>query len=220
MMRFLQLPLAAFAAVTLVACGGSDKEAAKVGDAEKVEEKGGSAYTIDTDASEVSWKAFKVTGDEHWGKFPLLKGELKVEGEQIVGGNFTMSIKDLTVDDLEGEKQTKLVNHLKAADFFDAENHPEATFEIVEVKAGAEGEKAVEMGATHTVKGNLTVRGKTNSVTFPAKVEMSDANVMAESAFTIDRQLWDVNFQTPDAAIKDDVEIGFKIQAKGGEAAS
>jgi polyisoprenoid-binding protein YceI len=48
-------------------------------------------------------------------------------------------------------------NHLKSADFFDAENHPEMTFESISVKKISDFEMQV--------KGNLTLRGVTKEVT-------------------------------------------------------
>jgi polyisoprenoid-binding protein YceI len=44
--------------------------------------------------------------------------------------------------------------------------------------------------ATHTITGNLTLKGTTKSITFPAKVAVNDNVVTADANFNIDRTQW------------------------------
>jgi polyisoprenoid-binding protein YceI len=69
------------------------------------------------------------------------------------------------------------------------ENFPETTFLITEVR-----EKADSAGNTHEVFGNLKIKETTRLINFPAVIEVSETEVRALAAFSIDRTLWDVRF--------------------------
>ncbi len=207
----LQLLFALALLISLTACGGAKNEEAETGEAEEVTEaEGGSAFDVNTENTRIGWRAYKITGDEHYGSFPVKNGEIKVEADEIVGGTFTFDIANLKVEDLEEdtEEHGKLTAHLKAPDFFDAEKYPEGKFTVTKVVA-----KAGENGTTHEVTGNLKIRNKENSITFPAVVEMGEDKIAVEAKTAIDRQKWDVNFNTPDAAIKDMVDIEIELEA-------
>jgi polyisoprenoid-binding protein YceI len=47
---------------------------------------------------------------------------------------------------------------------------------------------------THTVTGDLTMRGVTKSVTFPMKVQVTDERVTGEAEFAINRMDWNIAF--------------------------
>ena len=68
-----------------------------------------------------------------------------------------------------------------------------ATFDITRVEA-MEGD-AVK--ATHTISGNLTMRGITKNISFPAMVTLDEQklHIKAET-FTIDRTEWNVMFNS------------------------
>jgi polyisoprenoid-binding protein YceI len=53
--------------------------------------------------------------------------------------------------------------HLRSADFFDVENHPEITFESTKVEPAGDG--------TFKVTGNLTIRGITREIALDASVD-------------------------------------------------
>ncbi len=72
---------------------------------------------------------------------------------------------------LPGEYQQKLNGHLKNGDFFEVEKYPTATFKITSVK------KNNDKVYNSLVTGNLTVKGKTNAVSFPAKITYANGTV-------------------------------------------
>ena len=90
-------------------------------------------------------------------------------------------------------------------DFFDAENHPTAMFEVT----GSEG---------NTVNGNLTVRGKTNpeSLTIESMEVAEDGAAMIKGSMTFDRQKYDVAWEhyLQDVILSDDIKLDFNITAK------
>ena len=119
----------------------------------------------------------------------------------------------------EGKKATDLEGHLKNQDFFLVDSFPTAKFDITSVGAlDTTATKSVVEGATNTVSGNLTLKGKTVNVTFPAKVVITDTDVTVDSKFTINRQDWGLTFgaegDPKDWGIAQEVDIELNIKAK------
>lgn len=169
-----------------------EADTAEAGEAQEVEQTAGANYTADVSQSKVEWIGTKPVGQHH-GTFTLENGTLVVSENALKGGTFTIDIKSLTPDDQEAEGNSKLQGHLLSADFFDAENHPTGTFEITNVTEGvANTEDLVMKDATHTITGNLTLKGVTKSITFPAKVSMDGNSVTADANFNIDRTQWNM----------------------------
>lgn len=188
-------------------------------------------YPVDTESSKVSWRGKKLAYD-HYGELKLSEGELHVVEGSLVGGSFTIDMNSLTDVDLAGEpgKQAKLEAHLKgsdaekgADDFFNTEMYPTATLVITSIEP-AEG---VE-GASHMISGNMTVKATTKQVTFPANVSMSENGVDAKAAFSFDRTVFSVNFNSgtviedmaKDAIIADDIDLYIDLKASAPATAS
>ncbi len=221
MKRIPFLTLIAIPALFLASCGSPEGTEATVTDATTpTETPTATSYAVNTESSLLTWKGSKVTGSSHEGTLKLSEGTLNVEGGALVGGNFTVDMTSLDNTDLKGtDGYEKLLGHLKSDDFFSVETHPTAKFEITNVTA-----KAGEAGATHEISGNLTVKGITKNLTFPAKVNISDENVEATADFFFDRSLYDVKFGSTsffeglgDKAINN--EISIKVDLKASKAA-
>lgn len=106
------------------------------------------------------------------------------------------------------EWSAKLDKHLRSEDFFDAPNHPKAIFESTEVRDEVEGEN------THVIQGNLTLRGKTKLVSFPAKVQITDKRVSGKAEFSINRKDFGIVYPgKADDLIRDGVVL--KLQFSG-----
>jgi len=115
---------------------------------------------------------------------------------------------DVDVTSLDTGK-AKLNGHLNSADFFDTEKYPKATFQSTNIQEGS-----TEAGMTHTVTGDLTMRGVTKSVTFPMKVQVTDERVTGEAEFAINRMDWNIAFPgAPDNLIQDKVVLTVKLVA-------
>ncbi|MFB2118646.1 YceI family protein [Parapedobacter sp. 2B3] len=168
----------------------------------------GNDLAVDTEQSSVHWTGRKVSGQHH-GDVQIKSGTLTVEEGKLVGGNFVIDLTTITNHDLDGEYKGKLEGHLKSADFFDVDNHPEASFEITNVQDGA-------AAGTVAISGNLTIRGVTKNITFDAQVqEATDTAVKATADFNIAREDWGVNYagQADDLISK---EINFKVTLVAG----
>lgn len=165
---------------------------AEVTEAQEVEAAAGNTYAADVSQSKVEWIGTKPVGQHH-GTFTLQNGTLIVSENALKGGTFTVDIKSVTPDDQDAEGNAKLQGHLMSADFFDAEKHPTGTFEITNVAEGVQNTDGLVMkDATHTITGNLTLKGITKSITFPAKVAVAENNITADANFNIDRTQWDI----------------------------
>lgn len=201
--------------MVLVSCNPKNAKEAKTGDAKEVAAASGEKYLLQTDQSTIYWRGTKPSG-EHVGTVGITKGKLMLEKGEITGGTFVIDLNSIVNTDLEGEWNAKLVGHLKSEDFFHTASFPEGSFEIVSV-VEYKGESVSEgVNLSHDITGNLTMRGETKSITFPASIHMHDGSVHAQSnEFSIDRTLWGVNFKskTVFAEFKDDF-IGDMINLK------
>ncbi|GAB1450427.1 YceI family protein [Draconibacterium sp.] len=173
-----------------------------------------SAFEIDTKASKVYWKGKKVTG-EHTGYVAIDKGQIWVEKNNVVGAEVNMDMNSIVCTDLKDDgTNKKLVGHLKSDDFFSVEKHPTAKFEITSMtKANKAGE--------YNVKGNMTIKGASHEINFPAQVAMENGKVKAKGTAVIDRTKWKIQYGSGkffeglgDKMIYDDFEITFDISAK------
>ena len=142
-------------------------------------------YNVSTTESTVEWVGKKVTG-QHNGTITLKNGTLAMEDGKLTGGSFTIDMTTITDTDLSGGSKEKLEGHLKSDDFFGVEKYPTSTFVIT---------RAVPQGpGKYKVIGNITIKGKTEQIQFPATVEEKDGKIMASANITIDRSKFDVRF--------------------------
>ena len=165
-------------------------------------------------ASDVHWWGYKIAKSEassHDGTVKVKSGDMIMKGNQLVGGTFVLDMTSITSTDLTGEYQQKLNGHLKTGDFFEVEKYPTATFKITSVK------KNNDKIYNSVVSGTLTVKGKTNPISFPAKIAYSKGVVsLVSNKFTFDRQKFDIAYKSTmqDVFVKDDIDMLVKVTAK------
>ncbi len=175
------------AGVFLAACGESKKTAEETQEVAAASTEA-ITYTVDPATSKVEWTGSKIADTKHNGTVSLSSGSLSFEGENLTAGNFVIDMNTISNGDLTEETgQSKLVGHLKGADFFMVDTFPTASFEISSVEK-LEGSEA----GTHTVKGNLTIKGQTHGITFPATIAQTEAGATAIASFEINRNEWGI----------------------------
>lgn len=203
MKRIMTTLAAAAIALTTFAGGGNEE---------------GKAYKVDTEKSTVFWTGKKVTG-EHTGTLSVSGGEVVVKNGIPISGSFDLDFTTITCTDLTDEgTNAKFVGHLKSDDFFSVENHPKGKF-VATSFTPITGAK--DRDANYTVKGNLTIKGITNEIEFPAFVSTKGDALVANGNATFDRSKFDIRFGSTsffeglgDKAIYDDVNLNFVLSAK------
>jgi polyisoprenoid-binding protein YceI len=218
-MKKLIFPLAAIS--ILAACTDAPKaDKAETGDKQEVKTAEGNAWSLDS-RSAITWTGTKPTGT-HTGTFKLKEGSLLVKDSALTGGSFTIDINSLDDKDMAGdaENKGKLEGHLKSPDFFDAAKFPTAKFEITGIEpfnAANAGKDLVMKDATHTIKGNFTLKDSTKNISFPARITISGNKLTAVADFNIDRTQWGLNYKGPnnpqDWVIRKDVNLKLDISA-------
>lgn len=145
---------------------------------------------IDAEKSTCKWHAKKVTG-QHEGFVKFESGNITLSGNQIVGGNFTIDMTTLDATDLTGEWHDKLVGHLKSDDFFATDKFPTASLTIKKLNPI----KGAKPGSNNfNVVADLTIKGITNEITFPAMIVVNKGKVIANANFDVDRTLYDIRY--------------------------
>lgn len=184
-MKKLILVLAA--GVFLAACGESKKTAEETQEVANASAEA-VTYTVDPAASSVNWAGAKKLSGNHNGTVQLTSGTLSFEGENLTAGNFVIDMTTINDLDLpEGKDKTNLLTHLKSADFFMVDSFSTAQFEITSVEK-LEGSSE----GTHKVSGNLTIKGQTHGISFPATVAVTETGATASAKFAINRNEWGI----------------------------
>jgi polyisoprenoid-binding protein YceI len=180
------------------------------------------SYKVQPQLSTLGWTGKKI-GGQHSGTIALKEGTVQVKGSQIVGGTFVADMTSLKNTDLtDAGYNAKLVGHLKSDDFFGVEKNPTATFVITSIKQL----KGDANGNNATITGNLTIKGKTNPLSFPAKVGVKNGVAAASGTASIDRTKYDVTFGSTlfgtaaDKAVDDVFTLSFNVIAKGNGVAT
>jgi len=161
---------------------------------------------IKSSESSINWVGKKVTG-AHSGTLALSSGHLVFNGEKITGGEFVVDMTSLTVTDLEaGKGKEKLEGHLKADDFFGVENHKTAKLVVTKAKKTSDGYK---------IAGDLTIKGKSNPVSFVLAVNGDTAS----TKLAVDRTKYGIKYGSGsffenlgDKAINDKFELAIELK--------
>ncbi|MEQ9376727.1 MAG: YceI family protein [Imperialibacter sp.] len=142
-------------------------------------------YKVNTVESKVIWTGEKLAGS-HTGTINLIQGDLQFDGDKLAGGSFTIDMNSIVDTDLEGEYKGKLEGHLKSDDFFGVATYPTASFKITSVKSTGNNK--------YDVTGDITIKGTTEKITFPAELAVNGSKVTATSKITVDRSKFNVKY--------------------------
>lgn len=158
------------------------------------------------ETSSIGFTGSKVTGS-HDGGFNDFAGTITLVGDDATASSVEVTIQMASVfSDSE-----RLTGHLQNDDFFDVPNHPTGTFTSTSITEGADGD------ATHTITGDLTLRGTTQTISFPATIQIDEASVKASAEFSINRMDFGISYAgRQDDLIRELVVLRLNLEAPRG----
>lgn len=164
-------------------------------------------WTIDQAHSKIAFSVSHMAVSETEGSFKDFSGTVKSKSEDFNGAEVEFTAKVASID-TDNEKRD---GHLKSADFFDAEKHPDITFKG----------NLVKNGDKYQLKGKFTMKGVTKDVTFDVAYGGSiDTGRGVKAGFklngVINRQDYGVNWSSKlaggELVVGDDVTVTCKIE--------
>ena len=169
-------------------------------------------FKVITTQSSIGWTGKKVTG-AHYGTISINDGSLLLRDNKLSGGSFvidTTSIKILDITDPDTNAQ--FAGHLFSEDFFATESFPEASFTLTN--------SGYISSSNYLLTGNLTIKGITHPVEFPATVLVTANEINASGKITVDRTKYDMKFRSGnfftnlgDTLIYNEFELDVKLIA-------
>lgn len=164
----------------------------------------GTALPITAENSKVEFTGSKVTG-KHDGGFKTFTGTIDLVNAKPEESGVTVDIDMKSVyTDADG-----LTEHLKKPDFFDVEKYPKANFTSTKIVADA-----AKGAGNYTVTGDFDLHGTKKSITFPARITVTDADVAVDAEFSINRKDFGIVYAgKTDDLIRDDVVIRLNLKS-------
>lgn len=218
-MKKIILSLVVVTTLSLTSCKKETPESTETVEAAAEASAASNTFKVDATKSSIEWVGTKPAG-KHNGTISLSAGELSLNNGKVESGKFTIDMNTITVLDLKaGDGKEDLEGHLKglgkeedADHFFNTKKFPEGTFEITSVET---------VDAKTTVNGNLTLKGITKTVSFPATIAVDGNNLtLSSESFKINRTLWGVNYASKsifdnlkDKFVDDEIELKVTVTA-------
>lgn len=219
-MKKLILSLTVISCVFMFSCKKEKIDIDGNQDSMEINNSTGDKFAVNTAESVVNWTGFKLTG-KHNGTIHLKEGYITIKDSVITGGQFFIDMNTITVTDLKaGDGKEDLENHLKGTGenekkdhFFNVKKYPTSDFKISKVEKN---------GDKNIVFGNLSIKGITKAVNFPATIKISTDEISINSEpLRLNRTYWNVNYASKsifadigDKFISDEIEVQVYVKAK------
>ena len=157
-------------------------------------------FRIDPAASEITFRATSrlQTADGRFGRF---RGEVDADPRDPTTARVRVGIDAASIDTANGKRDT----HLRSADFFWVERHPEVAFESTRVERTPTGRLAVV--------GRLTMRGVARDVTAPVDVELGEEALTARGELVLNRKDYGISYNSFFNPVHDTVRVAFRFRA-------
>jgi polyisoprenoid-binding protein YceI len=167
-------------------------------------------YVLDPSHTRIGFSARHAMVTNVRGQFDTFQGAAHIDAADPAASTVSVTLKSDSVT--TGQEQRD--GHLKTADFFDVENHPDITF----VSTGVERD-----GSDWRITGDLTIKTVTHPVTVvfeeigSAKDPYGNIRVGFEGGATIKRSDWGLNFnaalETGGVLVSEKIKLEFDISA-------
>jgi polyisoprenoid-binding protein YceI len=167
-------------------------------------------WNIDPTHSEIQFKVKHLVISTVTGHFREFEGTVETEEDNFETSVIKFSANTASVDTNQPQRD----EHLRSADFFDAEKYPKLTFKSTEVTRTGED--------TYTIKGDLTIKGETKPVELKAEYggSMTDFYGNYKSGFEVSGKInrkdfgltWGAVTEAGGVVVGDEVKLALNVQ--------
>lgn len=168
-------------------------------------------WTLDPSHTRIGFVTRHAMVTKVRGQFNEYTGTATVPAEGLEGASVEVVIQATSIDTRNADRD----GHLRSNDFFDMETYPEITFRSTKVTAGGADELEVT--------GDLTIKGKTKSITIPFDYEGTATdpfgNLRAgfEGKTVINRNdyglSWNAALETGGVLVSEKITLEFEVSA-------
>ncbi len=156
-------------------------------------------------SSSLTWTGYGEIGDYSLsGTVPVKNIEIAIDSSILSNVDITINLAGLT------SENDQLATHLKDKDFFDVTKYPTARFISEKINYNNLGEA--------TITGNLTVKGKTEKISFPLAIKNQGSGQLLSGKISIDRTVFGIKYNSKsffsnlgDQAIKNNFDLKFQF---------
>jgi len=176
---------------------------------------GKATWTVDPAHSSIGFSVRHMMVSKVKGQFRQFDASIEADPEDLTTADISFSIDVNSIDTGNQDRD----NHLKAPDFFDAQNHPKITFKSTKIVSKGDG--------VYDVTGDLTIRGVTRPVTFKVTYGGQGKNPCGAivAGFSGEGKInrtefgltWNTPLETGGVLVSEDVDISFDIEVKKEE---
>ncbi|UUI05247.1 YceI family protein [Oceanobacillus jeddahense] len=172
-------------------------------------------WNLDTAHSEVGFSVKHMMISKAKGTFDNFDAQINADPEDLSNADIQVTIDVESINTRNKDRD----DHLRSADFFDAENYPKITFIATDIK---------KSDNNYEVTGDLTLKGTTKPVTLDVAFEgqskdpMSGSTVAGFSGSTsINRKefglTWNASLETGGVLVGEEVKINFELELQKAE---
>jgi len=158
-------------------------------------------WVVDPERSTVRFRVKHLLVATVQGGFGAVTGTISADGRGFLAEG---SVQTATIDTGMAERDVRL----RGEGFFDAERYPELTFRATEVRPGARG--------SWSVRGDMTIMGRTTPFTFSASVEDGAHGPRITARGSLSRREhgldWPGLLHSGRAVVGDRVDIGLVLE--------
>tara|TARA_B100001175_G_C19421140_1_gene596150 strand:- start:380 stop:1111 length:732 start_codon:yes stop_codon:yes gene_type:complete len=194
----------------------------------------GSTVVLDQSRSRFVWEGgLKFAVSNHDGNLKMSNGSVSIN-DNVIAGTVVIDMNSMTNNDLSGGSKERLIGHLKSPDFFHVTKFPKA---VLKIKSSKILEKLDSGKYKMLINGDMTIKDKTNPISFEAIVDLDSNIKTAEGKLAFDRSEFNVQYRSEmhldnpnsfwnkvqtsrdaakDKVIRDLIEINFNIVSLPG----
>ncbi|GAA0420247.1 YceI family protein [Virgibacillus salarius] len=173
---------------------------------------GKTVWNIDTVHSEIGFSVKHMMISKAKGSFNNFNAVFEADVDDLTGSKLEVTIDVGSIDTRNKDRD----DHLRSADFFDVENHPNITFVATDIHK--------KSGNNYEITGDLAIRGTKKLVTLNVVMEGQSKDPMSGNIVagfsgetTINRKdfglTWNAALETGGVLVGEDVKIHFEIEA-------